>query len=561
MRSKSYKFIKKQIDDSIELKGAFAFESNLRDFESFYRGDFGNEEYVYNLYYSIFNSMIASIYPRNPRILVIPDEYEDQAISIIFQKLNNAWIREARIKEKIRQIILDICLAGFGALKVYSGGKFGRSAETVMYQMKRDFGEFVDVDISTDTSPDELHGSTTTDDETIRASRIHPADILFPYENAGPDVSTMRFISERYYRKVEHVKKDRRYIGTSRAKFSTVTFGNSVDNSQGIRAGEAGSYESEWVELYDFYCMETGKIYTIAGGLDKIIKIEDNVIDELPFVIFNWTNDPTYPYPQSDAKVIYDKQVDLITVAAQEKYFRETIKAILFVDRNKVDVTETNELMDASSPRGLVLTNGPPGQAVLFAKHAMPTDLFPARGTLEKDARMELGYGRNTSGEAFGSRTSAQEARIIAQGTSMRSNERNDTMMNGVGDACRIADKFRIATWYTPRSISVYGLNNGMPIEYTGESLQTIGELSYRSIMYEAPPESSEMQKLFVHQVFDRFAALGTPPHLLARVLARVFPEIPEAEEIAVMLQTASQRQVPQGANQNIQLQENQNAG
>lgn len=536
MKPRNFKYIDIQLKDSEDLRDSFGFIQQYRMFAGFYRGNYPSSyQYVYNLFYSIFSSMVGLLYPRNPKLLVRSDDPADRFRVEIIQKISNRWIEDERMKKKFRQIILDICLGGFGVIQVGSGGKFGRSKETVLKQIKRDFPEEFPIDLEEMASPDEYFDE---DDEVIWSRRIPPYDILFPVESTL-DIHEMRFIAVRYYRLVEHIKKDRRYSGTRSGNFNHVDFSSDEDTSRDLQTSPV----QKWGELWDFYDRETGKIYTTVKGLDKVIKREDMVIDRLPFAIMNWTEDPDFAYVPSDARVIYDKQLDTMESDQQERFIRKTIKLLMFVDKNKVDRTELERIMDANDPRDVARVDGPPAQAVSFGKFQYPPDIFRARTEVENDARKEIGFSLNRSGSAHGGRTTAKEAGIIERASSMRSNERIDMMLEGLEDITELANMFRAEMWDTTRNIYVAGLGK---INYNRNILFPEGQLKYEAIPYNGRAENFETHRLTLLQAIDRLGAIGTPPQFLMQILSDAFPEVPSISELANLAQQGQGQQQPQ---------------
>ena len=541
---KRYNFLTEQIRQAEELRDKFNVIDNWETFTKYYRGDYEGYDYVYNMFYTIPRAMIAQTYRRNPKVVITSDDPRDFYRGQILEKLNNIWIREQGFKTLLRRIMLDTWMIGYGVIQIGSGGEFGRSRETLMRELKRDYGDIVDIEI--DDTGDEYHD---TSDEYIWAKRVPPCDVLFSPESLG-DINNDRFFIKRYYRLEQHIKKDRRYVGVKKAKFNLVTYGSSSGDilKDGAVAERDISSDHSWVELFDFFDRETDKIYTIASGHDKIIKKEDIGIGRLPFAILRWTDDPDYAYPQSDARVLLDKQQELNEINAMQSYVRNSIKLFLFINGNKVEKDEIEAIQNGSDPRGVIFTDGDPDKVVWSAKHQLPPDIFSAGKGIENDAKAELGFSRNQLGQTMNSRTTAAEANIIAQSSSVREDERSDMTHEVIEDCCKIADLHRIKHWKTPRSIYLQSANKD--IEYTNENLYPNGDLNYEVVSYESQKVSSESRRMFQLQAIGALGGLGLPPEQIVRLYAEALPESPLLGELSSSLLNTNKtaQAVPSGS-------------
>jgi len=529
----TYSFIEHQLDDSIQLRKSFNFVNNYKLFSDMYRGNFSAEvEYVYNLYYSIFTSIIANTYRKNPKVFVKSDNPNDFFMAAAIQKITNDWIspEDQNMKSLYRRTILDTLLGGFGVILVGSGGIFGRSKETVLNQFTREFPELFE-GVS---SPDEFHDEN---DEFVWARRIPPYDVLFPYESSL-DVVNMRFVAIRYYRKEEHIKRDKRYRGVSRGGFTL--YDDKDDKEERAKSLGNTTSKTKWGMLWDYYDNESGKIYTVIEGQEKIIKIEEMITDRLPISVLKWTEDSEYAYPPSEASVLFDKQFDLITADAQERELRNTFKLMLFLNQNKINKTEIDETQDSTHTRGYVLIDGKPSENVMFGKYDVPNDIFKGKNQIEGNARVEIGHGRNQSGGESATRVTAAEARIIQAGGMVRVNERVDAVLESMEEVCLLAHKFRLEFWNTSRSIYIPRMGQ---TNFTKDDLYPEGKMNFEAIVYDAAPEHFETQRLYILQALDRIGNMGIPISAQLRILREAYPEVTAIAEIADMIEQQEQQQ------------------
>ena len=536
MKDRTYKYIRNQIEDSIELRRQFNFDEKYKTYCSYYRGDFGRQfNVVYNLYYTIFRSMVANLYFQDPKILVTSNDPRDNALCQILEIESNDWLTEqTKMKLKMRRIILDTCLAGYGIMEVGSGGKFGRSKDTLMYQLKRDYGDVLPIQL--DKVGDEYHDP---DNEYIWANRVSPTDFFFPIESLG-DLNECRFVCKRYFRLAEHVRKDRRYIGAMKAAFNSFQFGDAIGINGNDDAGEKPikiMSNIELVALYDYYDYQSGKIYTIAAGHEAIIKREDMVTDGYPFAKLQWTEDPDYAITQSDARVLEDKQWDLNVQESQQANLRNTFKMLLFLKQENFKKKETEKIFNAETSRDIIWCDGNPGESVATAKYSIPPDIYSSQVNLEKKARNEIGFTANQAGTSNSARTSAREVAEIAKAGAQRTNERKSMVGDTVQDSVKLFFQFAQEYWRSERTIYVPDRN--MDVTFTNDDLFPRGKLKYQVHIYDDPDKDFETKRMYALQALNLGVKIGMPPAEAMKIMVGVFPEVPELAQVAEQLRTA----------------------
>ncbi|GAH18023.1 unnamed protein product, partial [marine sediment metagenome] len=117
----------KDIDEIVKwmenLKGAqqyikdFASPLNWGIYRNFYRGEFehgikGKRKYSVALIFAILRSMLPRIYFTNPQVVVTNEVPGYYLQSKIVQKIDNKMIRKTKLKQTLKELILDAGLCG-----------------------------------------------------------------------------------------------------------------------------------------------------------------------------------------------------------------------------------------------------------------------------------------------------------------------------------------------------------------------------------------------------------------------------------------------------------------
>jgi hypothetical protein len=213
-----------------------------------------------------------------------------------------------------------------------------------------------------------------------------------------------------------------------------------------------------------------------------LLEVEDELqLNNLPweFVIFN--EDPDHFWGIPDVRMIEAQQLELNEIRTQaQKHRRLAFLKILYkkgcIKEDQLAKLMTEDIEAIAVEEEELLSN-----VILSVQNHIPPDLAREAQEVFSDLRETLGRSRNQAGEykSAGTPPSAAEAKIVEQGSEIRSDERRDIMADILTNIIRKWNQYIFKFWDGEKVTKIVGPDGAKYwIKYTGEDIE--GEYDYQ---------------------------------------------------------------------------------
>ena len=536
-------------------------DTELRDFEKYiYNRRFntdsvaGKKMYDINLISVMLRRLVASVYFRNPKLLIRSLSKEgDWAVPII-TRLWNTKIRQLDLKGEIRMAIQDAFTCGWGAIKI------GYDSEFAIDSLAKEESESE----SKLVLPTELRSENRIAAGSPWWLRVHPSDIAI--QAGARNVISGDWGVHRYFRRIDDLKADERFSNTAKLK-PDIDLSLAKKNMQFAYAGDLASDISQsegLVLLYEIRDLVTGRMMVCAANqLDKWLfnEIDEitSLIDRLPFyfVVFNPLSKS--PYGVSTVDLLDKPQKEFNDIRTQDAKQRRVSILKILAKANVLDQDAMEALTD-EDVGPVVEINGQMTDVQAFQPHQGMDMQIPAENC-RRDMRELSGLGRNQMAEQTSGRHTALEmGNVQAAFDLMIGFYRGivaDVILDLVGDGHKLIAGTPAVKgfWTDQRTIDFIG-SMGQSIAKPFRGTDLVGDYSFEMSVDTAPPPSRmqiKQERALIGQSLQDHPRVNQD--YLLRYVAEAFDDldgdrliIPEEQYNEAMKQTMQAQQQQQQA-------------
>lgn len=479
-------------------------------FRDFYRGDFGDDLYFYNLYYTLIHTLRPSIYFRDPHVTVTPwkrfspDPDPMRNITArVLESMDNLLLRQLRVKDLVRQLIFDAFLCGRAIVK------YGFSSE--FYTPKP----------GTDENPQLSKNERlrTEFSETVQngmpwVKRVGPEFFIVPYGTT--QLKTSPWAAHLILRPTEDVRNSV-YYNTKDLEINSTHLALLQDYVSEYRNVVSGE---EWTELHEIHDQRTGEVsvyipgYGQGEGLDRWVrKPEKDVIadllGQLPFDTLSFTEDPDYFWGTSDAIQIEPQQREINITREQTIRHREIALLKLLVKKGALEKEELAKLI-SGDVGPCIEVNGDVREAVTSLQPHIPPDLGNWPEFIRGDSREVVGVSRQHAGGVMPGRRTKFEMEMVEEGFGVRIGEKRDLVASLIERMMISINKITSHFWDAEEIVPVVGLDAAIYwIRYKNSDIK--GEFEVR-VDAESLSAASTMQRR--QEALQLIANLGQHPNV-----------------------------------------------
>lgn len=393
---------------------------NIKLWRKYYRGDqwhgdgcdrFKNKV-VDNMVFANIQTIRPSINFRNPRIFVGAKKkpyikngtlFDTTSSALILEILLNHYYSELEIKRQIDKGLTDALIGPWAF--TYLGFTF----ET----------EAID-----------------NDDELIKENspfvkRLSPMDIIIDPSAKDSHLEDADWIAIRWIKRLEDVKKSKRYKNTSDLKANHVvkTDFKDCDNESTSEPVDIQGDSEEWsrVEGWDIWNRKNNKLMTYVSGHEKFLQDREWPLefDGFPVEVLYFNENPDELFPVGDVDIYRYAQDELNMVGSMQLDHIARISARKYLAQENAFASDEEELKLQKGGDGTVIfTKQNPNNAMVPLKDAnVSQDLYLTKTQLKQSIRESQGIAvfEQGVGQKF---DTATEPALIAQGVSTRRAER-----------------------------------------------------------------------------------------------------------------------------------------
>lgn len=510
-------------------------------YKQYYRGDFtgfneaagesGRDIYSYlpsNETFGLVRSMIPQIYFRNPYIMVSPRQPQGtgrEIFSKMVESMDNWLIQELDLKRTLKSAILDEFFTCRGIIKLGYDSEFG-------FSNKVPVGE---VDVAGEYN-------TLVKTGMPFAIRVDPELWFVPY--GSREGNNLEWCDHLIIKHFEDAKRSPLYNIPNDMKGTHVDKMMLSQSKQQVYDEYEGEGKADWIGIHEIRDARRKEITALVMPDGKIIRqAEEDIlqIEGLPFVDFTFNEDPDFYWGPSTARIIEPQQLEINETRTQAMIHRKLSMLKFVYDNTRFSKKELEKFLrdEAGICAGV---KGPPGEVIKEILPGIPNDLTAWPEIIRGDMRAAVGQGRNQQGSPIkqGGRTTAREAQIVDQATSLRMNEKKDIMADVLQKVMRKVNQIVFTMWDQERVQEVVGFDGARYwVEYKPSAIK--GEYDLKVDVESMTPTTKELRRKDLVQVIQ---ALSKNPNAnisyLMQMLAREFdwldvkqllPQAPEAKE------------------------------
>ena len=567
--SSRYKIItewKTRARQAFEERERLYKDSELLDFEKYtYNRRFDDvaDRKIYDvpLIAVMLRRLVASVYFRNPTLLIRSLSPEgDWAVPII-TRLWNTKIRQMKLKDEMRMAIQDTFTCGWGVMKL------GYDSEFVVTNEAR---------FESEAQTMQASAVDLRKENRIAAGnpwwlRVHPADVAIQY--GSRNVISGQWGVHRYFRQIDELKADPRFENTRDLKpdmdLPLAKTGDLSLAYQGDLPSGPGKTEG-LVLVYEIRDLKEGRVRIVCANQKDRWLYNDvdeitNLIHRLPFYFNIFNPLSKSPYGTSTVDLMDKPQKEYNDIRTQDAKQRRISIVKMLMQRGVLKEDELeNFTSEAVGPVIEVDGAVDDSRIRVFQPHPGMEMQIAAENT-RRDLQEIAGMGRPQTGAFSSGRHTALEASQVQGAHDLMIQDYRNTVADVILDLVSDAHKLiagipgKAGFWTDERLIDLIGpMGQRQDVPFKGSDLR--GDYSFEVDVDTSPPPSRsevKQERMLVAQ------SLANHPRVnqdyLLRWVAEAFDDldsnrliIPEKQYNEAMKQTlqAQQQQQEQGRQQ-----------
>lgn len=501
----------------------FGNSDSWTDYANQYRGNFGENEYFYNLYYIFVRSILPNIYYRDPHVNVMPlktfgpdPDTSRQIGAMVLQSVDNILLRKMNLKATIRDIIFDTLCASRGLAKIgYSSEYSGSSVN----------GE--------SKNPNEFNKNMKNKMPWV--SRVAPHTFITPF--GGRRLKVLPWVCHMLLRYTVDAQNSQYYNNAKEIEGSHINLLQKWLDENRLRDM---SEQSELTELHEFYDMRTGEMMTYlpTGNNETEPKADekwlrdpssDNLMrilgSELPFEDMCFNEDSEFFWGPSDFRQLEPIQNEVNVTREQSRRHRQISLLRFMVQKGLIDKDELAKFLSAESPGVAIEVNGNPATAITTMTPHMSPDLQMWATMNREDAREITGVGKQQAGTTQGGRKTAREIMTAQMGFDTRVGERRDAVAEFIQRSIGKVNKIIANNWTIEDVVPVVGVDGALYwIEFNNKVLN--GDFGVQIDADELSPMTLMQRRQDIMQLAQNLGGAGVPIDYLLRKLTSLYDDM-----------------------------------
>ena len=460
-RAEQFNILSQKLRDSARWREDMGYDNLWIRMVDLYRGKHwpnttinNNDLVAVNLAFSTVKVIAPSVSVNYPKIVVSPNEPEDQDRAAFVEAITNYAWRHHDFRKPFQRSVRDFLIFGHGWLKV--GWKFVEQ-ERMLTDEERGvmFDEAVaEANILATENP--ALATELPDDEQIAAGipdssmeivedqpfieRVSPFDMYIDPEATCLDDA--QWICQKVIRPVEEAKKDKRYKASVRKRLTPDSRVSPTLSYTDRTVQEEYLTEVDRVAIYEFYDIEenTMAVFTLESDEFLVDPMPMPYAYGQPFVMLRNYDVPDYFYPMGDLESIESLQLELDMtrtqlVNARKRYARK------YLYHERSFGPEGREALESDEDGRLVPVvdeNKPLSEVVIpMPQTPLSPEVYNMSAIIEQDINTVSGVSEYARGQMPEIRRTATEASIIADAGNARVSEKLAIVELGISECAR----------------------------------------------------------------------------------------------------------------------------
>lgn len=385
-----------------------------------------------NLVYAYTKTEISRLYFRDPWITVNAKRREDlMAAQIAEQIINYTW-NELKLKQQIKQTLLETILVGHSWIKVGYAAEFG----TVESQPKEPKGP------GRPKKYKEVDTNEYIKSESVFAYHVPYKDIIFDPSATFPATHNARWMAHKVVKPYRAVKQSGIYEHTDELRADTFIEDPNVpyDTADSLKEGFGKDVRS--VVLWEIYDLDHQTITTVSPGCKRKLReipLPEYLNGGFPFVQFAFNPVPGDVYPMSDIAPHEGQIIEMIKMVSIEMNHLKRWNRQMIVDADTFTPDEMAKFKDAND--GAIIQSQMPGakDKIFIPPYApVQSDIYGVFNQIYQLWQMISGQSAADQGGQPKTQTrTLGELRMTLQGSKSRSEEKIDVVEDAIAEVAR----------------------------------------------------------------------------------------------------------------------------
>ncbi len=447
-----------------------------------------------NIAFATINVISPSVSVNHPKITVNARKFEDAPRAVITESVVNYWWRHFECQKEFRRAVKDMLVLGHGWVK--TGYRF----------VEKERDEYDNSDELASSAPESITESELiiTEDRPF-VERISPFDIFVDPD--ATNMSDIRWIAQRIRRPLTEVKKDKRYNSAARQEASPSHY--SKWGQDGFMPRRSEKMEDSYVEIWEFYDVDRGKMSVFCDGGDKFLVNPMDIPFAFghPFVMLRNYEIPEHVYTMGELEAIEPLQMELNETRTQMMNHRKRFSRKWLYKESAFDPEGRNALESDEDNVMVPVISEEPLSSVISPMPAVisPPEFYNQSNLISSDIDRVSGVSEYMRGALPEIRRTATEAAIAQDAANARASDKLAIIERAIADCARRLVMLAQQYMTGEQAVRVVG-QDAQPVWVNFDEEYIRGEFDFEVEGGSTAPVNESFRRQMALQVVDAMA-------------------------------------------------------
>jgi len=447
-----------------------------------------------NIAFATINVISPSVSVNHPKITVNARKFEDAPRAVITESVVNYWWRHFECQKEFRRAVKDMLVLGHGWVK--TGYRF----------VEKEKDEYDNSDELASTAPESITESELiiTEDRPF-VERISPFDIFVDPD--ATNMSDIRWIAQRIRRPLTEVKKDKRYNSAARQEASPSHY--SKWGQDGFMPRRSEKMEDSYVEIWEFYDVDRGKMSVFCDGGDKFLVNPMDIPFTFghPFVMLRNYEIPEHFYTMGELEAIEPLQMELNETRTQMMNHRKRFSRKWLYKESAFDPEGRSALESDEDNVMVPVISEEPLSSVISPMPAVisPPEFYNQSNLISADIDRVSGVSEYMRGALPEIRRTATEAAIAQDAANARASDKLAIIERAIADCARRLVMLAQQYMTGEQAVRVVG-QDAQPVWVNFDEEYIRGEFDFEVEGGSTAPVNESFRRQMALQVVDAMA-------------------------------------------------------
>lgn len=447
-----------------------------------------------NIAFATINVISPSVSVNHPKITVNARKFEDAPRAVITESVVNYWWRHFECQKEFRRAVKDMLVVGHGWVK--TGYRF----------VEKERDEYDNSDELASSAPESITESELiiTEDRPF-VERISPFDVFVDPD--ATNMSDIRWIAQRIRRPLTEVKKDKRYNSSARQEASPSHY--SKWGQDGFMPRRSEKLEDSYVEIWEFYDIDRGKMSVFCDGGDKFLVNPMDIPFTFghPFVMLRNYEIPEHFYTMGELEAIEPLQMELNETRTQMMNHRKRFSRKWLYKESAFDPEGRSALESDEDNVMVPVISEEPLTSVISPMPAVisPPEFYNQSNLISSDIDRVSGVSEYMRGALPEIRRTATEAAIAQDAANARASDKLAIIERAIADCARRLVMLAQQYMTGEQAVRVVG-QDAQPVWVNFDEEYIRGEFDFEVEGGSTAPTNESFRRQMALQVVDAMA-------------------------------------------------------